>query len=148
MSTQTSTLDGVPGAAHPRVAGPGMPPLRLLPAVPPEQATNEEFERALLAFDPEDDLAQIIPMPSTIPQLVRAAITQALGDQFGFADELDDWLHGPNDALAGATPFECVVAGDGIAVLVALLGPGDHPELRGLISASGPLSGAALHLMR
>lgn len=148
MSNPMLPLDGVPAAARSCVSGQDSPPLRVLPATPQSSATDGDLERALVAFDPEDDMAQIIPMPPAIPPAVRVAITQALGRRFEFADELDDWLHNPNDALAAATPFERIVAGDGLAVLVALLGPGDHPELRGLIPTSGSLPRSALHLVR
>lgn len=148
MSNQTAPLDGAPMAARLRNSRHGRPPLRLLPTAIPGPSTAEELERAALAFDPQDDLAQIIPMPPTIPRLIRAAITQALGDRFEYAEELDEWLHGPNDSLAGATPFERVVVGDGMAVLVALLGPGDHQELHGLGPTAGPWTRSSLDLVR
>lgn len=73
-------------------------------------------------------------VPPTIPAAVRSAITRALGHQFEFADELDEWLHAPNEGLAGATPFECVVDGDGLAVLRALGASDELLELRGRLA--------------
>lgn len=74
----------------------------------------------LLDFDVDADLRAIIPMPATIPAPVRASISHALGASFTYADDLDAWVHAPHAALHGATPFETIVAGDGIAVLRAL----------------------------
>lgn len=83
-----------------------------------EAAVQDE----LLNFDVEDDSIALVPMPSTIPDHVRAAITTAVGERFTYAADLDEWLHAPHDALVGRTPFECIVDGDGPAVLAALLG--------------------------
>ena len=80
----------------------------------------EAFEQAITNFDVDDDLASIIPMPETIPAVIRATITTAIAERFEFSEDLDAWLHAPHDALAGDTPFERIVEGDGIAVLVAL----------------------------
>lgn len=81
--------------------------------------TTQALEEELLAsIDPDDP--EIIPMPDTIPALVRATIAVSLCDRFEFADELDLWIHASNDALGGDTPFERIVDGDGIAVLRAL----------------------------
>ena len=77
-------------------------------------------ERELLAFDPDDDLQSIVPMPPSIPVAIRAAITRAVGEQFEGAEDLDTWLHSPHALLGGATPFERVVEGDGAAVLRAV----------------------------
>lgn len=85
----------------------------------------EQIDRELLDFDVDDDIASIIPMPDSISVPVRALISKELAHRFEFADELDRWLHAAHDRLGGATPFECVVAGDGIAVLRTLLDGAD-----------------------
>jgi hypothetical protein len=85
-------------------------------AVPDRDATEHE----LLAFDPDEDLAALVAMPLTIAAPVRSAITRAVAHRFAFAEDLDDWLHAPNESINGRSPFECVVAGDGAAVLRAL----------------------------
>lgn len=83
------------------------------------KSTVEEHDS--LSFDVEDEIASIIPMPRTIPADLQAAITLALSGRFEFYDdELDAWLHTPNDALGGASPFDRLVDGDGVAVLLAL----------------------------
>ena len=74
-----------------------------------------------LEFDVEDDIASIIPMPASIAAPIRSAISGELARRFEFADELDGWLHAAHARLGGATPFERVVAGDGLAVLRALV---------------------------
>ncbi|HEY0994843.1 MAG TPA: hypothetical protein VGD77_02510 [Gemmatimonadaceae bacterium] len=78
-----------------------------------------------LEFDVEDDIASIIPMPASIAVPIRSAISRELARRFEFADDLDGWLHAAHDRLGGATPFECVVAGDGLGVLGALLDGAD-----------------------
>ena len=123
-------------------------PLHLLRSSSAVTEGDEELKRALLAFDVDADIAAIIPMPSTIPPVVRAAITQALSERFQEDDDaMEDWLHSSSKALDGATPFERVVAGDGMAVLTALLGSGDHPALSALVAAvhSAP---PPLHILR
>lgn len=124
-------------------------PLELLRTDAQVPEDEEELERALLAFDVDTDIAAIIPMPSSIPPSVRAAITQALGDRFQDDDDaMDGWLHNPHESLAGATPFERVVVGDGVAVLAALLGRGEHPELRELVAVAPAEARPPLHLLR
>ena len=123
-------------------------PLELLRADPIVTEGDEALERALLAFDVDADIAAIVPMPATIPPLVRAAITQALGERFQEDDDaMEVWLHCSNEALGAATPFECMVAGDGIAVLSALLGPGNHGVVCALIAAVHSAR-SHLHLLR
>lgn len=77
-------------------------------------------EQLLLAFDAEEDLAGLVPMPTTIPPRTRQALTSAFAAQFEHHDALDQWLHGPLEALGRNTPFERIVEGDGDAVLEAL----------------------------
>ena len=87
-----------------------------------ELDADGQSEDAALSFDADDDVAAIIPMPPSIPRIVRAAITVTVARRFEFAEDLDAWLHAPNAVLGGATPFERIVDGDGIAVLRALRG--------------------------
>jgi len=61
-------------------------------------------------------------MPPSISGDLRRTLTDALMQQFDLAEELDEWLHLPHPALAGNTPFERVVEGDGFGVLRALRG--------------------------
>lgn len=88
--------------------------LRLLA---PDLEPNE-VDLILFAIDPDD--TEIIPMPPTIPTVVRATLTQTLCERFESVDDLDLWLQASNEALAGDSPFERIIAGDGIAVLRAL----------------------------
>lgn len=89
--------------------------------VPHNVGSMDALERTVTDFDVEDDLAAIIPMPDTIPAVIRMTITRVIGRRFTFADELDTWLHEPHDAFGGDTPFERLVYGDGIPVLMALV---------------------------
>lgn len=149
MPHNTSPLGRRSTRAVPSRRAERVPPLELLRIDPQAPEDAEEIERALLDFDVDADIAAIIPMPPTIPLAVRAAITRALGDRFQDGDDaLNDWLHSPNESLAGATPFERVVAGDGIAVLTSLLGPGEHPELRELVALARAAGRPPLHLLR
>ena len=81
--------------------------------------TEDDVEEALLAFDPDDELAAIIAMPPTIPATLRTMITDAVCARFDFSEDLDGWLHSPSIVLGGATPFEHIALGDGVAVLRA-----------------------------
>ena len=99
-----------------------------------ESESAEELERALTTFDVDADLAAIIPMPATIPAAIRAKITKALAERFAFVDDLDVWLHAPNEALGGDDPFKRVAEGDGIAVLKALGDGGCDADLDALIA--------------
>ena len=83
-------------------------------------ADIDAVERALCGFDVDEEMAEIIPMPAGISPIVRSAIVRALGKAFEFGDAMDEWLHAPNAELRGKTPFERVVAGDGLSVLRAL----------------------------
>lgn len=84
----------------------------------------EAEEAAALAFDPEDDFVNVIPMPPSIPAKVREALARLFATQFRYYSELDEWLHRPHPALGAATPCERIVDGDGIGVLRALLRSG------------------------
>lgn len=113
-----------------------------------EARLSEALDDAPLAFDVDDDVAAIIPMPPSIPASIRAAITRALGEQFEFADDLHEWLHAPCEALAGKTPFERVVAGDGAAVLLALYGAGESSGVRREHAGTSPEVRAMLRVVR
>ena len=82
-------------------------------------ATTTELEA--MCFDVVDDMAALVPMPSTIPLRVRRALTVRFAAGFAFYEDLHEWLHIPHLKLHDRTPFERLVAGDGDAVL-ALLG--------------------------
>lgn len=101
------------------------------------------LEEALLHFDVEEDLAAIIPMPRTIPPSVRMAITKAACERFMFADELDDWLHAPDEGLSDRTPFETIVAGEGEIVLATLIGDraASHVDRRIVLLPAGEAGG-------
>jgi hypothetical protein len=62
-------------------------------------------------------------MPPTISVAVRASIARVLGERFADAEDMDSWLHARHEALDGDTPFERVVDGDGLTVLLALIDP-------------------------
>lgn len=100
----------------------------------PSIDSTDAIERTLTSFAVEDDLASIIPMPDSIPAVIRATITTAIAQRFTFADELDDWLHAPHDALDGDSPFERIVDGDGIAVLMALAQGRGHGGIGALVA--------------
>lgn len=108
-------------------------PLELLR---PSAVRSELLGGELLEFDVEDDMAALIPMPPSIAAPIRSAISRELARRFEFADELDGWLHAAHDQLGGSTPFECVVAGAGIAVLGALMDGADDiaPEVAKLLA--------------
>lgn len=91
--------------------------LKLVRSVP---ETSEGLEQSLLAFDPDDDLAAIIAMPTTIPSAVRNVITETVCARFEFIEDLEIWLYAPNVALGGASPFERLAESDGRSVLRAL----------------------------
>ena len=113
--------------------------------VRPDPGTHGPSEDTLLAFDADDDMAAIIPMPPEIPSIVRAAITVTVAQRFEFAEDVDAWLHAPNAALGGATPFERLVLADGIAVLRALRGTND---LADVLRSARDICEPGLKLMR
>lgn len=115
--------------------------------VRPSDDATDALERMLTDFDAEADLAAIIPMPDAIPAVIRATITKAMAQRFTFADELDAWLHEPHDTLGGDTPFERIVDGDGIPVLMALLEGGDEAGIVALLEDL-ERSAAPLRLVR
>lgn len=91
-------------------------------------AANDDTETALLAFDDGDVIAGIVPVPPSIPAAMRDALERMMQLQ---GDRLDQWMHADHPALRGATPFETLVAGDGAAVLRALLRHGgEAPDRR------------------
>lgn len=83
-------------------------------------ADIDAVERELCGFDVDEEMAEIIPMPARISPTLRSAIVRALEKTFEFGDAMDEWLHTSNPELRGQTPFERVVAGDGLGVLRAL----------------------------
>jgi hypothetical protein len=93
---------------------------RFLEVVRTALVPRKKLEEELLAFDADEDLAAIIPMPSTIPAPIRGAITRAVGSRFEFASDLDAWLCAPHEALGGDAPLNRIIYGDGLAVLRAL----------------------------
>lgn len=106
--------------------------------------SREELERELLSFDTDDDLASLVPMPATIHPAVREAINAVLAERFECADSLSEWLESPNDVLSGAVPFDCIIDGDGLAVLRAL---GATEELAAL-TTQGVVHGGATGALR
>lgn len=85
-------------------------------------AASDDTEAALLDFDDCDVIAGIVPVPPTIPAALCDALERMMLLRFaGDSDGLDQWLHAGHGALRGASPFETLVAGDGTAVLRALL---------------------------
>ena len=84
-------------------------------------------EDGLLDFQESDVLAGIVPVPSSIPSAIRNALKRLILLRFrGDTDALDRFLHEDNAALQGASPFEVLVAGDGLGVLRALGDSGGH----------------------
>ena len=85
-------------------------------------AANDDTETALLAFDDGDVIADIVPVPPSITAEMRDALERMMNLRFnGDTDRLDRWLHADHRVLHGASPFQTLVAGDGAAVLRALL---------------------------
>jgi hypothetical protein len=74
-------------------------------------------------------IAGVVPVPSTISVSTRGKIEREMLIRFEFAEDLDQWLHASHDKLHGAAPYERLIAGDGIAVLRALLGVPINSEL-------------------
>lgn len=80
-----------------------------------------EMPSARFACDPDEDVANIIPMPGTISSSLRARIKQALTQQVEFAAGMDPWLHTAQVALGGASPFEYIVQAKHLEALLTLL---------------------------
>ena len=100
-------------------------------------AISDDTEAALLDFDDGDVIAGIVPVPPSVPAAMRAALERMMELRFvGDSDRLDDWLHADHPALRGASPFETLVAGDGAAVLRALLRSGGTARDRRVRSTS------------
>lgn len=119
--------------------------LKVLRAAPPAiTPRDDDPEASLLAFDPEEDLASLVPMPFSIPGEIRAALAHALARRFEHYEELDAWLHEPHSALGGRSPFEQIVGGDGEGVLRALTGAEDPVHRDGFSEGAG----AVLRLVR
>ena len=99
-------------------------------------ASSDDTEEELLAFNDCDVIAGIVPVPPTIPE-VRDQLERMMALRFGGdTDRLHAWIHADNPALCGASPFERLVAGDGVGVLRARLRNGERPRRRPVDSPS------------
>ena len=86
---------------------------------------------SLLDFGDGDVIAGIVPVPPSIPVAMRVALERMMTLRFaGDSDRLDEWLHADHPVLRGASPFETLVAGDGVGVLRALLWNGQQKGVR------------------
>lgn len=86
---------------------------------------------SLLDFDDDDVIAAIVPVPPSIPVAMRVALERMMTLRFaGASDRLDEWLHASHPLLRGASPFETLVARDGVGVLRALLWNGQRKRGR------------------
>lgn len=81
----------------------------------------EALECSLLAFEANDDVLALVPMPPTIHAALRGALTDVFAREFSYYEDLHEWLHRSNEMLGGKSPFEVLIAGDGRAVLRAAL---------------------------
>jgi hypothetical protein len=101
-------------------------------------ASSDDTEEELFAITDCVVIAGIVPVPPTIPSAVRDALERMMMTlRFGGdTDLLDRWLHADNPALGGASPFERLVAGDGVGVLRVLLRNGERPRGRPVDSRS------------
>jgi hypothetical protein len=98
------------------------PALSLMAHGTRDSASNDDTEEALLDFNESDVIAGIVPVPPSIPAAMRDALERMMVLRFaGDSARLDRWLHADHPALRGASPFDTLVAGDGSAVLRALL---------------------------
>jgi hypothetical protein len=78
---------------------------------------------ALLNFHESDVIADIVPIPSSIPSSIRDALERMMLLRYrGDTEALHRWLHADDASLRGASPFEALCAGDGHGVLRALGG--------------------------
>jgi Protein of unknown function (DUF2384) len=108
-----------------------------------------EAEAALLDFDDHDVIADIVPVPPSIPGGIRDALAKGFALRFnGNAEQLHRWLHEAHPALRGASPFETLVAGDGVGVLRALIWPGSGTLRRGTPKSSAERRETVLRLLR
>lgn len=98
--------------------------LTLMAPVTTNSTSGDEME-PWLDFDDGDVIARIVPVPPSISPALRHAIERLISLKFGAeCNRLDRWLHADHAALRGASPFETLVAGDGVGVLRALLWSG------------------------
>lgn len=112
-------------------------------------AATNDTEEALLDFNEDDVIAGIVPVPSTIPPAMRDALERMMMLRFvGDSDRLDQWLHAGHPSLSGASPFESLIAGDGAAVMRALLRSGDLARGRRAGSTSPERRQTTLTLLR
>ena len=97
--------------------------LHLLPANDALDDENTEAEAAALMFDVLEDLEALVPMPHTIPENVRRALTLRFAQRYEHYGDLHRFLHEESAALDGQSPFEALVAGRGRQVLAVLRHP-------------------------
>ena len=113
-----------------------------LSLVPPGAVSVQVSEDAnsLLDFNDDDVIADIVPVPPSIPVAMRVALERMISLRFpasdSDSDRLDEWLHAGHPSLRGASPFETLVAGDGVGVLRALLWNGQRKRGRRARGAS------------
>lgn len=131
------TLSRLPMATHRlprsrRQPQPNRAPQLLQPhRIEPPAADYAALERELLSFDADEDILSLVAMPRCIPAAARAAITTLLARRFASvaqevdeqADALEAWLYTPHRLLGDACPFDRIIAGDALAVLIALVDP-------------------------
>lgn len=105
-----------------------------LSLVPPGSVSVQASDDAssLLDFNADDVIADIVPVPPCIPAAMRVALERMIRLRFpaSDSDRLDEWLHAGHPVLRGASPFETLVAGDGVGVLRALLWNGQRKRGR------------------
>jgi hypothetical protein len=94
--------------------------------------SSEPEEREALQFEEEvATLAGIVPVPSHVTRAMRGILERALLMRFEFAEDVDAWMTGSNARLNGASPYERLLDGDGMAVLRALLSVPTNPQCLG-----------------
>ena len=120
-------------SAHPAALPPHKKAERRAPStlslVPPGGVSVQASDDAssLLDFNADDVIAGIVPVPPSIPVAMRVALERMMTLRFASdSDRLDEWLHAGHPLLRGASPFETLVAGDGVGVLRALLWNGQR----------------------
>lgn len=102
--------------------GPTSSPISLVARDIESLAHDDVDDDALLSFEGSVIIAGIVPVPTCIPSGVRDALERMMLLRFsGNSDKLDCWLHEDHSALNNASPFEALIAGDGLGVLRALV---------------------------
>lgn len=96
------------------------------------RTSSDDTDPKSREFNDGGVIGGIVPVPLAIPPALRDALEQMMTLRFGGdSDRLEKWLHADHPALHGASPFETLAAGDGVAVLRTLLmigelSPGRH----------------------